>query len=548
MKVPNFIPVVFHNLKGFDGSLIMSKVGKFKDLDIKVIPQNSEKYLSFSISNLRFIDSLQFLNSSLQTLTENLADEGEEKFKYLWKSFPDPNMFSLLIRKGVFPYDYVDTMEKLEERKLPSKEDFFNRLTQENISDEDYNFAKEVWNKLNVKNLAMYSDIYLKTDVCLLSDIFETFRTLCLQDYQLDPCFFFSAPGFSWSAMLKKTGVVLELIHDVDMLLMLEKSVRGGVSSIFLRMAEANNPYLHDSYEPSQPTTYLAYLDANTLYGWGMSEPLPYANFHRLSADEINNINIQKLSDTSKEGYILEVDLEYPKNLHDLHNDFPLAPERMMIKTENLSPFCFNLLKDVTGKKAQKQKNTTLPKSEKLIPNLHDKERYVLHYRNLQLYLQLGMKLKKIHRGIKFNQSCWLKEYISFNTEKRKRSKTMFAKSLYKLLNNAIFGRSLLNTRKHVDIKLCHTPKKLLKYTAKSSFTSCKIFSEDLVAVENRRTNILMKQPLYIGFCILDLAKHLMYDFHYNHMKKLFGDKIRVCFSDTEVSCTSARRRTSIRK
>lgn len=204
MKVPNFIPVVFHNLKGFDGSLIMSKVGKFKDLDIKVIPKNSEKYLSFSISNLRFIDSLQFLNSSLLTLTENLADEGEEKFKYLWKSFPDPNIFSLLIRKGVFPYDYVDTMEKLEERKLPSKEDFFNRLTQENISDEDYNFAKEVWIKLNVKNLAMYSDIYLKTDVCLLSDIFETFRTLCLQYYQLDPCFFFSAPGFSWSAMLKK--------------------------------------------------------------------------------------------------------------------------------------------------------------------------------------------------------------------------------------------------------------------------------------------------------------------------------------------------------
>lgn len=103
-----------------------------------------------------------------------------------------------------------------------------------------------------------------------------------------------------------------------------------------------------------------------------MSEPLPYANFNWLSADEINNINIQKLSDTNKEGYILEVDLEYPKNLHDLHNDFPLAPERMMIKTENLSPFCFNLLKDVTGKKAQKQKNTTLPKSEKLIPNLHD--------------------------------------------------------------------------------------------------------------------------------------------------------------------------------
>ena len=527
IKIPKYIPVIFHNLKGFDASLIMSKIGKFKHLDIQVIPQNCEKYLSFTVSSLRFLDSLQFLNSSLETLTKNLAEEGKQHFEYLSKSFPDPDISTLLLRKGVFPYDYVDSEEKLQDTMLPPKEDFYSKLSQQHISDVDYEFAKEVWHKLKIKNLGEYSDVYLKTDVTLLADIFERFRTLCLQDYDLDPLHYFTAPNFSWSAMLKKTGVVLDLLDNADMLLFFEKSIKGGISSVFHRYAKANNPYLSDSYDPSEETSYLMYLDANNLYGWAMSEPLPYGSFSWLSEQEIHNLDIQSLTADSKEGYILEVDLEYPPHLHDSHNDFPLAPEKMTVNAENLSPYCFNLLEELTGKK-------TLPKCEKLIPNLFDKERYVLHYRNLQLYLQLGMKLKKTHRVLKFHQRPWLEEYISFNTMKRKNARNEFSKSLYKLLNNSIFGRSLINKRKHVDVKLCHTEKKVFKYTGKPSFSLCKIFNQDLVAVENKRINILMNQPVYVGFCILELAKLLMYNFHYNHMKRLYGDKMRLCFSDTD--------------
>ena len=358
--------------------------------------------------------------------------------------------------------------------------------------------------------------------VALLTDIFERFRDICQTDYELDPCHFYTLPGLSWSAMLKKTGMVLDLIWDVDMLLFMEKGLRGGVSSIFHRYAKANNPHF-DDYNPEEPTSYLGYFDANNLYGWSMSQPLPYGQFSWIDDDRQKGqlvSNIQSLRPDSSHGYIFEVDLEYPESLHDAHSDFPLAPERMTVKTEDLSPYSKSMLTEVLGKKC-------LPKTEKLIPNL-------LHHRVLSLYLDLGLKVKSVRRVLKYKQSPWLKEYIDFNTEKRKHAKSKFEKDLYKLFNNSIFGRSLMNMRKHVDVKLCHTKVKLSKYTMKPSYKSCTIFNEDLVAVENTRTNVLMNQPIYMGFTILDLSKLLMYQFHYKHMKALYGDRIRVCFSDTD--------------
>lgn len=141
-----------------------------------------------------------------------------------------------------------------------------------------------------------------------------------------------------------------------------------------------------------------------------------------------------------------------------------------------------------------------LAKVQKPVPNLYDKEKYVVHYRNLQLYLKLGLKLKTIHRVLQFKQSCWLKEFIDFNTEKRKLAKTEFEKNLYKLFNNAVYGKPLQNVRKYVDIKLCNTEKKLLKYTARPSYENCTKFCEDPVAVQNKRVNVLMNQPVYVGF------------------------------------------------
>ena len=172
-------------------------------------------------------------------------------------------------------------------------------------------------------------------------------------------------------------------------------------------------------YDPSQQSSHVTYLDANNLYGWAMSQALPVDGFRWLEESEIDSLHISDIEDDNESGYILEVDLEYPKELHDLHNEYPLAPEKMKVTENMLSPYAKNLLKEL------KLKGTS---TEKLIPNLNSKEKYVVHYRNLKLYLSLGMKLTRIHKVVTFRQTPWLRQYIDFNTEKRKKAKNDFEK------------------------------------------------------------------------------------------------------------------------
>ena len=244
-----------------------------------------------------------------------------------------------------------------------------------------------------------YHDLYLGSDVLLLTDVFENFRTHCLNYYKLDPCHYFTSPGLSWDAMLRMTGIRLELMTDIDMYQFIEKGICGGVSYIANRYGNANNKYI-DNYDEKAPSKYMMYLDANNLYGWAMSQYLPTGNFKWMTDKEISKTNLGKYELDSKEGLILEVDLEYPKELHDLHNDYPIAPEKVKVSNDMLSAYC---------KKIAKKYNISTELVSKLIPTLRDKKEYVLHYHNLQLYLDLGLKIKKIHRVLKFDQSSWLK-------------------------------------------------------------------------------------------------------------------------------------------
>ena len=295
----------------------------------------------------------------------------------------------------------------------------------------------------------------MKSDVLLLADVFENFREICLNYYKLDPAHFYTAPGLSWAACLKMTKVELELLTDVDMHLFIEEGLRGGISVICNRYSKANNKYL-PNYRQDEESKYIIYLDANNLYGWAMSQPLPKDSFAWLTEDEFDGLDISNVSDDSDIGYILEVDLEYPSELHDLHSDFPLCPEKLKVTDDMLSPYCQRLKEDLGLKE---------PSIGKLIPNLNNKTRYILHYKNLKLYLDLGMKLTKVHRVLTFQQSPWLKEYIDFNTEKRKQAANDFEKDFFKLLNNAVFGKTMENLRNRVNIELVTTEKRLRKLT-----------------------------------------------------------------------------------
>ena len=373
----------------------------------------------------------------------------------------------------------------------------------------------------------------METDVHLLADVFENFRNLCLEIYRLDPANFYTSHGLAWQAALKMTGVNLELLTDPDMHLFVEKGLRGGMAVITKRHAKANNAYLKD-YDEERESNHVIYLDANNLYGWAMSQSLPTHDFEWLVEEKARNMDVTSIAKDGENGYILGVDLEYPSELHDLHNDYPLAPEAFDIKTEMLSPYQKTLLKQLGMKTTG---------CNKLVPNLYDKKNYVVHYRNLQLYLSLGLRLTRVHRILTFKQSPWLKSYIDFNTNMRKRAQNEFEKDFYKLMNNAVFGKTMENLRKMVDIQLIHQEKRLLKLTKKPSFKSFKIFNEDLVSVEMQKQKLVLNRPIYVGFSILDLSKVLMYDFHYNYMKTKYGKGAQLLFTDTDSLCYEVKTR-----
>ena len=508
-RLPKFYPVIFHNLSGYDSHLFIKNLGKSEG-KIDCIPNNEEKYISFTKEilvdkfidkegeekevkrKIRFIDSFKFMAASLDSLVKNLP---KESFKNLTE-FYEGDELKLLLRKGVFPYDWFDNFGKLSSTSLPPKEAFHSILNDSGISEEDYQHAQKVWETFNMKTMRDYHDLYLKSDVLLLSDVIENFRDVCLDNYHLDPAFYYTAPGLAWDSCLKITKIELELLEDYEMLMMVEKGIRGGVSMISTRYGKANNPYMKD-YDPDQPTKYISYLDANNLYGWAMCKPLPTKGFEWMKKEELKNWENQPC--------ILEVDLTYPEKLHDLHNDYPLAPERLIVN-----------------------------KVEKLIPNLNDKKNYVIHHETLKLYLSLGLKLTKIHRGITFEESAWLKPYIDLNTNLRAKATNDFEKDFFKLMNNSVFGKTMENIRNRVDIRLVTRESQAKRLTCKPKYQHHTIFCENLTAVHMKKVSLKFNKPVYLGMSILDLSKTLMYDFHYNYIKPKYGENAKLLFTDTD--------------
>nr|XP_013189482.1 unnamed protein product [Amyelois transitella] len=520
-KRPSFVPIFFHNLAGYDCHLFIKALAEVPG-DIKIIPKTKENYVSFTkfvpVSNdqfyqLRFVDSFKFLATSLSKLSDTLKPDD---FKYLKNFYPCDEKFQLLTRKGVYPYEYMSSWERYQESQLPPKELFYSSLNDEHISDEDYRHANLIWSTFKISDLGSYTDLYLKTDVLLLSDIFENFRRTCKQHYQLDPAFYLTAPSLSFDAMLLKTGVQLELINDLSMIRMLQQGIRGGVCLCSHRHAKANNSFLPD-YKPLEPTSYITYIDCNNLYGFSMCQYLPLSNFRFLNQNEINTLDIIQVENDADYGFILEVDLVYPKHLHNLHNDLPFCPEKCIPPGG---------------------------KNHKLIPNLYDKFYYVIHYIHLKTCLKHGLILKKIHRVITFRQRPYLKQYIDLNTTLRQKSSSAFEQDFFKLLNNSVFGKTLENNEKRVNVHLVNqwddnenlTKKRncAQKLIARPNFHSATVFSDNLVAVQLNPEEIILNKPIYIGFTVLELSKSHMYDFHYSVIQPHYKSHVKMCYTDTD--------------
>ena len=365
------------------------------------------------------------------------------------------------------------------------KTDDDGKISNGHISIKDYLTCEKICNKFKMKNMGDYQDHCLKKDVLLLSDVFEKFIKICLKYYELDPCYYFSFPGLSWDTMLKMTDAKLEKIPDIDKYLFIEKGSREGICYISKRYAKANNKYMSD-YDSNKPSTFITYLDKNNLYGWSISEYLPYGEFEWL--ENVDEFDVNSINEKHEIGYFLEVDLEYPNDLHELHNDYLFAPEKLAVTNDMLSKYC---------KEIADEYDIKVGDAKKLFPNLKNKTKYVLHYRNLQLYLFLGMKLTKIHKVLKFKQSDWME-----------------------------------NLRKRIIVRLVNNEKDFLKYTSRPTYVTHKLFDEGYAAIHEIEPVLALKKPIYVGFTVLELSKWMMYDFHYNFIKKNFNAEL--LFTDTD--------------
>ncbi len=513
------IPVVFHNLRGYDGHFIIKEIGKIANEidDIMVIPTTKEKYLSFGFERLIFIDSFAFLARSLNDLVSSLSlSKKENTFDHL-KRLPNHELF---MRKGVYPYEWFDDLSKFNYPSLPNIDNFYSKLNDESISQEDYLYAKQVWNQCECKTFKDYHKLYLEADVLLLACVFENFCNLGLEYYHLDPSQYFSVAGYAWDCMLKMTKVKIGLIKDNDILHIFESGKLGGMSFISNRYAKVENT----------KTEAIKYLDVNNLYGKVMMMRLPISDYKFINKNDWDTTKILNINEEDEIQYRFVVDLEYPKELHDYHNDFCLAPERRQLREDELSPYQLSILH---------QREINHFKSEKLMNTLNNKYYYSVEGNELKNYIKKGMKLLKIHKVISYKTSKFLEPYILFNTEKREQAKKInddFGKDFFKLMNNIIYGKTIENIRDRINFKLANKEKHVDRYLNKPELKNRTIFGENLVGFELIKRKIVMNKPVGVGITILAYSKTLMYNIWYDKLKSSF-DNIKLLMTDTDSLC-----------
>jgi hypothetical protein len=465
-------------------------------------------------------------------------------------NFPYSKIYRLT-EKNECPYDYITSLSRLREHKLPDAEWFVPKLKAFNslrytspvsmwaeMSSEDRietrrraNKAQEMFEMLGCSTIGQYLDWYLRTDVLLLADVFEDFRSMSLSTLGIDPLGYYTLPGLTMAANLKHSNQSYDLFNSdqVDMHLMIEAGIRGGTSMIPNSYARANNKYCPD-YDASKPTSYFIYLDANALYSKGMLHPVPYGDFKWESGWDEKRVMAEALgwSLEQKRGWTFEVDLVYPKHLHDSHSDFALAPETCIIPEEDMSEWAKQLLR------GKGHRDGRMPEHRKLVCRLTNKNNYVVHYVALKKYIELGLIVSKVHRVLGFGQSRSIAPYVQDQMDKRAVATNDFEKEFRKLLSNALFGKMMENMRKREKLEMVMTEAQHLKLVSKHTFHSAKQIAGGLELISMRNNVLKMNKPIYIGQAILDISKTVIYDFHYNVIKANYGSRAKLCMHDTD--------------
>jgi DNA polymerase type B, organellar and viral len=554
------LPVVFHNLSGYDAHLIVKALSSDELDRFSAIPLTQEKFMSFTAGGCQFIDSFRFLGTALEKLVANLKASKPDSFLHLADGIrnfqtvergcatPDNAAIDLMIQKGEFPYEYFDRPERLNDTQLPSLSQFYSTLYDKTITESAYRHAQTVWTTMECKTLRDYHDLYLMQDIFLLADVFENFRSICLSENDLDPLWYISIPGFAYDCCFKHKGNVdlqgldapfeIELFHtgQTDMYLFVEDSIRGGISMTPGRYARANHKYL-PNYNPALPSKHIVYLDANSLYAYAMSQFLPVGDYRWVPEDRTQSIldycQSSEIMERDAIGYILEVDGFFPEDVHDKLSDLPPCPVKRVVLESEISPYSrslndrYHALHDDV--------------SEKLLCTLEPRVKYKVHYRLLHLYMKLGFQVTQCHRVLQFQQRDWIASFITSNVRKRQMAGNDFERDLHKLVMNSNYGKFMQNNRKHRTLKAITWATYHIKNKWNPFLKQRIIVNQDLVLAYMKKGFAMLNSPVIVGTVILDHSKWLMYDYYYNQIKRVYNDRVRLLFTDTDSLCMEIR-------
>ena len=566
----------FEELKKIDpNTIILDEKPDYKLIIKSYVPKNSERFLSFELSvengnnefiPMKFLDSRQMIGGSLEEHVDCLRKQEKQDNIRLFKCMESihKDKTDLLLQKNLLPYYYFDNYNKFDNPISDLlDEKIYDR--EEKYTEEKYETMLKVIKEFNIKTTGEYYKLYLSCDVLQLMDILINYRERLYNYFGLDMCYYLGVPSFCYNAFLyfdyhqnyiknNKTFdeklLEIEKINDTNMFTFFRKAMRGGQSYICTRYAKANNIFC-DDYDETKPYTYIEYLDMTNLYGGAMKLPLPYKDFKKLTEEELkrynediknlwidfpsynltnprDNINVNQDYD----GCWLEVKFKIPEEIHDKLYDYPLAPEHVEIKEDMISNYTKNLQKRM-GKKHVKQNLLT--------QTLYEKDHYIIYYKTLYLYIELGLIPEKIYSGYRFKERALMRNYVMFNTENRniaKKNKNELEIILFKLMNNSVYGKTMENELNYSDFDIVNDPDKLVKYTSLPTFKNGVLMNNEMFLVENVGTKISINKPIYLGATICDLSKLLMFKFYHKDLIPEFKrENVKLLFTDTDSLC-----------
>ena len=406
----------------------------------------------------------------------------------------------LLKKKLAYQYEKFN-LNYFQEPLNLTKEDYLSILTQSYPCDDDIKRTQQIIDKYNITTPQQLTMLYLKVDVLQVADVFENFVESSTREYNISPLYSYSLPGYTWKAGLKLPNIKLDFIKDKDLLLLLENNIRGGFSSV-----------MGDRFVESNENQQILYIDANNLYGWAMSQYLPTGDLKKIKFgcehDSVlmNEIKEDILStpDDNEYGYFIECDLEYPVEIKEKTENIPLCPYQTKADPNLFSDYMNSV------------KQTNYKPTPKLMCDVTNKQKYMMHYRAFKFYISMGMKVTKIHCVYRFKQDNWLEKYIDHNTRKRTVAKTNFEKDLYKLMNNAFLGKTMENVRDRTNLDFIDHSKidQIIKRQSKLSFKGIVDHYQKISVYKYDKEKTLFDKPICLGFTVLELSKLIMYEFY----------------------------------